>query len=61
MFPACACASSIGNLCSICFGGNILIPFLWVDSLGGGSSITGRDTGVFGVRVPMRYNSLSQT
>lgn len=38
MLLACTCASSIGNLCIICFGADILIPCLWVDPLGSGDA-----------------------
>ena len=30
VLPACTCASSMSNLCSNCFGGNILTHFSWV-------------------------------
>ena len=38
MFAVFTCASSIGNISSICFGCSILIPCPWVDLLGGASS-----------------------
>ena len=34
VLPACTDASSISNLCSICFGGNILCHFPWVGLIG---------------------------
>ena len=34
MLQACDCASSVDNLCSNCFWGNILSSFLWVGFIG---------------------------
>ena len=61
-------ASSIGNLFSISFGGNILTSFPWVDFVAGGPSITGgaigvprvlRVSGVVGVNAPLGWSSES--
>ena len=30
MLTVSTCTSSMGKLCSYCFGGNIISPFLWV-------------------------------
>ena len=62
MYPACTCGSSIGNLGSICFGGNDLIALPWVILYGAESIITSGVPGVpgvFGVSVPLGYNSSS--
>ena len=48
--PVLTCARSIGNLCSSCFGGSILIPLPWGDALSNScaSSTDGGIIGVFG-------------
>lgn len=48
MFPACTSASSIDNLCSNCFGSNIIIIFLNAKFSRGGPSVTGEVVGVVG-------------
>ena len=48
MFLACTCASSISNLCSICFGGIILNPYPWV-ALNGSKSSSKSLFGDYGV------------
>ena len=64
MFLACTFAGSLVNLWNNCFGGNILILFLRVNLLGGGSTTTGGVvvigvSGVLAVGIPLGYNSLS--
>ena len=48
MLPAFTFASSIGNLCSICYESNILNPFPWVDLPDGGSVTTDGVDGIVG-------------
>ena len=61
VFPAWICASNIKNLCSIYFGGNILISYPWVGVLHCDSSFIEGVAGVFGVSIPLGYSSYSLT
>ena len=65
VLPYCTCATSGGNLCSNCFGGNILILLSWVECYGIGPSISGEVVNVFGVSgdfavgISLKYNNSS--